>query len=65
MHRSFATSGELRDNEKRARESALAIRAEIRFWRAAMRREVAAHENFFIAKTCDSESVLSAFERRR
>jgi hypothetical protein len=42
-----------------------AIRAEIRFWRAPMRREVSAHENFFIAKIRDSESAQSAFERHR
>jgi hypothetical protein len=42
-----------------------AIRAKIRFWRAAMRREVSARENFFIAKTCDSESAQSAHRGAR
>jgi hypothetical protein len=30
-----------------------------------MRREAGGHENFFIAKTCDSESVQRAFGRHR
>jgi hypothetical protein len=42
-----------------------AIRAEIRFWRAPMRREAGGHENFFIAKNRDSESARRAFGRRR
>jgi hypothetical protein len=42
-----------------------AIRAKIRFWRAAMRREVSARENFFIAKICDSESAQSAHRGAR
>ena len=40
-----------------------AIRAKIRFWRAPMRREAGGHENFFIAKTRDSESAQRAFNR--
>ena len=42
-----------------------AIRAKIRFWRAPMRREAGGHENFFIAKSRDSESVQRAFGRPR
>jgi hypothetical protein len=34
-----------------------AIRPKNRFWRATMRREAGGHENFFIAKNRDSESV--------
>jgi hypothetical protein len=51
--------------EKRLANQPSAIRAKIRFWRAPMRREVAAHENFFIAKIRDSESAQSAFGRTR
>jgi hypothetical protein len=40
-----------------------AIRAKNRFWRAPMRREAGEHENFFIAKTRDSESEQRAFGR--
>jgi hypothetical protein len=47
------------------RESVAAIRPKIRFWRAAMRRQGVGHENFFIAKNCDSESVRAAFGRCR
>jgi hypothetical protein len=54
-----------RRDQKRARESVAAIRPKIRFWRAPMRRERAGHENFFIAKACDSESTRAAFGRRR
>jgi hypothetical protein len=42
-------------------ESASAIRAKNRFWRAPLSREAGEHENFFIAKTRDSESALSRF----
>jgi hypothetical protein len=42
-----------------------AIRAKIRFWRATLSSEAGEHENFFIAKICDSESVLRAFGRSR
>jgi hypothetical protein len=45
-----------------ASESAAAIRAKNRFWRAPMRREAGEHENFFIAKNRDSESAQRAFE---
>jgi hypothetical protein len=50
---------------KNGRESAAAIRAKNRFWRAAMRREGGEHENFFIAKNRDSESAQRAFAGRR
>jgi hypothetical protein len=47
--------------EKSHRESAAAIRAKNRFWRATMRREAGCRENFFIAKNGDSESAQRAF----
>jgi hypothetical protein len=47
------------------RESAAAIRAKNRFWRAPMRRDAGAGENFFIAKNRDSESTQRVFGRRR
>jgi hypothetical protein len=50
-----------RASDKRLANQPSAIRAKIRFWRAPMRREVSAHENFFIAKICDSESAQGAF----
>ena len=46
-------------------ESAAAIRAKSRFWRATMRHEAVDHENFFIAKNRDSESAQRAFSRSR
>jgi hypothetical protein len=46
-------------------ESVAAIRPKNRFWRAPMRRRRRKHENFFIAKICDSESAHAAFERSR
>jgi hypothetical protein len=52
-------------DENARRESAVAIRAKNRFWRAPMRREGGGHENIFIAKIRDSESVQRAFARRR
>jgi hypothetical protein len=52
-------------NEDAHRESAVAIRAKNRFWRATMRREGGGHENIFIAKIRDSESVQRAFADRR
>jgi hypothetical protein len=54
-----------RASRKRLANQRSAIRAKIRFWRAPMRREVSAHENFFIAKIRDSESAQSAFGRTR
>jgi hypothetical protein len=48
----------------RARESAAAIRAKNRFWRAQMRRDGGDSENFFIAKNGDSESTQRVFGRR-
>jgi hypothetical protein len=53
------------DSKTRLPNQLRAIRAENRFWRAAMRREAGGHENFFIAKNRDSESVLRAFCRHR
>jgi len=47
----------------RVRESAAAIRAKNRFWRAPMRRDGGNRENFFIAKNGDSESTERAFGR--
>jgi hypothetical protein len=49
-----------RADEKPHPESAAAIPAKNRFWRAAMRREAGKHENFFIAKNSDSESAQHA-----
>jgi hypothetical protein len=54
-----------RETENSMRESAAAIPAKNRFWRAAMRREARQHENFFIAKNRDSESAQRAFSRLR
>src|SRR6185437_14440370 len=34
-----------------------AIRSKSRLWRAMMRPRAAKHENFFVAKICDSDSV--------
>jgi hypothetical protein len=64
-HRSFKSVTMHRAEEKSHPESATAILAKTRFWRAAMRREAGEHENFFIAKNCDSESAQRAFNRRR
>jgi hypothetical protein len=49
--------------KNRASESAAAIRAKNRFWRAPMRRDAGDRENFFIAKNGDSESTQRAFGR--
>jgi len=65
VRRSFVASDEPRFEEKRARESAGAIRPKKRFWRAAMRRKAGDHENFFIAKNRDSESAQPAFGGHR
>jgi hypothetical protein len=40
-----------------------AIRAKNRFWRATLNSEAGEHENFFVAKVCDSESAQRAFNR--
>jgi len=62
VHQSFTISGDAsRDTKNHGCESAEAILAKIRFWRAAMRREAGSHENFFIAKNRDSESTQRAF----
>jgi hypothetical protein len=50
-----------RASDKHLANQPCAIRAKIRFWRGPMRREVSAHENFFIAKIRDSESAQNAF----
>jgi hypothetical protein len=52
-------------DQKPSCESAAAIRAKNRFWRAPMRRDAGTGENFFIAKNRDSESTQSVFGRRR
>jgi hypothetical protein len=49
--------------KNRTCESAAAIRAKNRFWRAPMRRDAGDRENFFIAKNGDSESTQRAFGR--
>jgi hypothetical protein len=49
--------------ENRTRESAAAIPAKNRVWRAAMSRQAVVHENFFIAKKRDSESATTAYCR--
>jgi hypothetical protein len=59
------TGDDHRAEEKPHPESAAAIPAKNRFWRAAMRRKAGEHENFFIAKNCDSESARRAFDRYR
>jgi hypothetical protein len=53
--------GASRESRNRNANQLHAIRAKNRFWRAAMRREAGEHENFLIAKNCDSESAQSAF----
>jgi hypothetical protein len=66
VHQLFTITGDaLRDVEIAASESAAAILAKIRFWRATMRRKAGEHENFFIAKNRDSESTQRAFCRLR
>src|ERR1700687_63694 len=50
---------------KRSCESAAAIRAKNRIWRVALRHEAGGHENFFIAKSRDSESTQRAFSGHR
>ena len=56
--------GDRRDG-KRASESAIAIRRKSSFWRASARLQRCDHENFFVAKPCDSESARTTFRRRR
>jgi hypothetical protein len=66
VHQLFTiTVDALHDVEIAASESAAAILAKIRFWRATMGREAGSHENFFIAKNRDSESAQRAFRGRR
>jgi hypothetical protein len=50
-----------RRDGKRASESPIAIRPKSSFWRASARLERCDHENFFVAKPCDSESVRTSF----
>jgi hypothetical protein len=62
VHQLFTISDDApRAAKNHGGESAAAILAKIRFWRAAMRREAGEHENFFIAKNRDSESAQRAF----
>jgi hypothetical protein len=57
---------EIRGHDRNcAPESVDAIRPKNRFWRAPMRRQRCDHENFFIAKNCDSESMPTAFSRHQ
>jgi hypothetical protein len=51
------------ETENRIANRSVAIRARNWFWRAAMRPEAGGHENFFIAKIRDSESVQRTFGR--
>jgi hypothetical protein len=61
VHQSFTMIADASSqNQNVPRESVDAIRAKIRFWRATMRREAGEHENFFVAKVCDSESAQRA-----
>jgi hypothetical protein len=46
-------------------ESVVAIRPKNRFWLMVATDKPVKHENFFIAKICDSESAHAAFRRRR
>ena len=57
MHRAIRERGVA--NQRRA------IRAKNRLWRETMRREAGGRENFFIAKSRDSESAKRAFCRHR
>jgi hypothetical protein len=50
-----------RRDDKRASESAIAIRPKSSVWRASARLQRCDQENFFVAKRCDSESVRAAF----
>ena len=63
VHRSFTIIAKSRARDRRFRVAnrARAIRAKIRFRRASMRREAGERENFFIAKSHDSESAPGAF----
>jgi hypothetical protein len=54
-----------RDTKKMQLRISAAIRAKNRIWRAALRREAGGHENFFVAKNRDSESVQRTFDRHR
>jgi hypothetical protein len=62
VRRSSIAAGDASRGSKSLCESAVAIRAKNRFWRAAMRRKAGGHENFLIAKIRDSESVQRAFQ---
>jgi hypothetical protein len=62
VHQSFTIIGDaIARCGNHGRESAAAILAKIRFWRAPMRRKAGERENFFIAKNRDSESTQRAF----
>jgi hypothetical protein len=63
MHELFTMiGGASRESRNRNANQRRAIRAKNRFWRATMRREPDERENFLIAKNCDSESALCAFD---
>jgi hypothetical protein len=65
-HASIVQIGDDASREGKPRpESAAAIPAKNLFWRAPMRRKAGEHENFFIAKNCDSESARRAFDLLR
>ena len=58
-----ATNRNRSSRQESWRESGATIRAGKRFWRARMRRDAGGHENFLIAKNCDSESTRRALRR--
>jgi hypothetical protein len=60
-----APAGDARAQANRIANQRSPIRPKNGFWRAAMRRKAAEHENFFIAKNTDSESTQPAFRRHR
>jgi len=67
VHRSFTMNGgdASRDTKTAAAESAAAILAKNRFWRARRDAKPASMKNFFLAKNRDSESTQRAFGRHR
>jgi transposase len=61
-HRPSIANGDAsRELKERIANRRAAIRSKKRFWRAAMRREAGRHENIFIAKSHDLESVRYGF----
>jgi hypothetical protein len=63
MHRSFIAIQNLIVATASVSESAVAIRPENSFWRSSASLQSRDHENFFVAKPRDSESVQPAFSR--